>query len=63
MKTVIMAAIKAANKTGCDLQNFSIFEVKFNTTFFYFRSCQNATALAAATLSESTPLYIGIFTV
>ena len=29
----------------------------------FARSCQNATALAAATLSESTPCAMGIFTV
>ena len=31
--------------------------------FFYLPSCQNATALAAATLSESTSWDMGIFTV
>ena len=37
------------------------FLIGFNPHFV--RSCQNATALAAATLSESTPCAMGIFTV
>ncbi len=34
MNTVMSAAAKAAIITGCDLQNFTIPDIKFNTTFF-----------------------------
>ena len=34
-----------------------------NNPFYCLPSCQNATALAAATLSESTPWDMGILTV
>ena len=38
--------------------------VPIGTRFFYrLRSSQKATALAAATFRESTPWYMGIFTV
>ncbi len=41
---------------------FLCVENKVNRKKVYFVSSQNATALAAATFSESTPWYMGIMT-